>query len=262
MGSTDYQFEGWLGHDQSAAEGNMTWGPFEPKPFEETDIGIQITHSGVCGSDLHVLRSGWFDTPYPCCVGHEIVGKVVRAGSQVANGIKVGDRVGVGAQSDSCRTCTACKEGRENYCPKFVQTYGDHHFNGGKSMGGYAKYNRVPSHFAVKIPDDVDPADAAPMLCGGVTTYSPLKHFGCGPGKTVGILGVGGLGHFGVLWAKALGADKVIGISRSSKKREDAIKLGCDEYIASAEDKDWVKAHDSSLDIILSTLSSSDVSFF
>ncbi|KAL2256285.1 hypothetical protein VTK26DRAFT_1896 [Humicola hyalothermophila] len=263
MSATDYKFEGWLGHDKSAVEGKMVWGEFEPKAWEETDIDIKITHCGICGSDLHTLRSGWGPTLYPCCVGHEIIGTVVRVGSKV-QGIKVGDRVGVGAQSDSCLgrkgDCAQCAMGEENYCSKgFVSTYNSVHANGGKSYGGYATYHRSPAHFAVKIPDAIPSAEAAPMMCAGVTTYAPLKHHGAGPGKTVGIIGLGGLGHFGVMWAKALKADKVVVISRTSSKKEDALKLGADDFIATAEDPDWAKKHANSLDIIICTVSSSSM---
>ncbi|KAL1841804.1 hypothetical protein VTJ49DRAFT_6557 [Mycothermus thermophilus] len=262
MSTQDYKFEGWLGFDKSAADGNMQWAEFEPKPWEETDVDIKVTHCGICGSDLHTLRSGWGPTKYPCCVGHEIVGTVVRVGSKAEGGLKVGDRVGVGAQSDSCLgrkgPCQACNSGLENYCPiAHTGTYNGVYLNGGKSYGGYALYNRAPSHFVVKIPDAIPSAEAAPMLCGGVTTYAPLKHHGAGPGKTVGVVGLGGLGHFAILWAKALKADRVVAISRSSSKREDAFKLGADEYIATAEDENWAAKHASTLDIIICTVSSS-----
>ncbi|KAK4149673.1 chaperonin 10-like protein [Chaetomidium leptoderma] len=264
MPSADYKFEGWLGLDPSAAEGNMQWGEFEPKAWEETDVDIKITHCGVCGSDLHTLRSGWGPAKYPCCVGHEIVGTAVRVGSKAEGGIKVGDRVGVGAQSDSCQgrkgDCEACASGMENYCQvHHVGTYNGIYLNGSKSFGGYALYHRAPSHFVVKIPDAISSAEAAPMLCGGVTTYTPLKHHGVGPGKTVGIIGLGGLGHFGVLWAKALKADKVVVISRSSAKKDDALKMGADEFVATAEDPDWAKKHASTLDVIVCTVSSSSM---
>lgn len=201
---------------------------------------------------------------YPCCVGHEIVGIAVRVGSQVQNGIKVGDRVGVGAQSDSCQgrlgDCPECAMGWEQYCQKkFVGTYSSIHLNGGKSYGGYSLYNRAPSHFVVKIPDAISSADAAPMLCGGVTLYSPLMHNGCGPGKRVGIIGVGGLGHFGVLFAKALGADKVVAISRKASKSEDTLKMGAHLYIATDDEPDWAKKYARSLDIIVCTVSSAKV---
>lgn len=201
-------------------------------------------------------------TPYPCVVGHEIVGVAVRVGPKAENGIKVGDIVGVGAQADSCcgrgpKACQPCKDGDEPYCEnKSVNTYGSTHYNGGMAYGGYALYHRARSHFVFKIPDGLDPADAAPMLCGGVTVYSPLKHWGVGPGKKVGIAGVGGLGHFAVIFAKAMGADEVVGISRKASKRDEAIQLGCDDYIATDDDKDWAKHNARRFDVIISTVSS------
>lgn len=173
-------------------------------------------------------------------------------------GIKVGDRVGVGAQASSCLKpdCHECSSGLENYCTKMVGTYGARYPDGSKSYGGYSKYARVPSHFVVQIPKELSSAEAAPMLCGGVTTWSPLKKSGAGPGKNVGIIGIGGLGHFGLLWAKALGCDKVVAISRTSSKKEDALKMGADEFIATEEDPDWVKKNIRTLDIIVCTVSS------
>lgn len=194
-----------------------------------------------------------------CVVGHEIVGKAVRVGSNVKH-IQVGDRVGVGAQARSCLSadCAECSTGKENYCGRGnVGTYGSVYPKGeGKSYGGYATHNRTNAHFVVPIPAGLDSADAAPMLCGGITVYSPLKKNGCGPGKTVGIVGVGGLGHFGVLFAKALGAAKVVAISRKADKREDSLKLGADLYIATGEDENWAKENARSLDLIISTVSS------
>lgn len=179
-------------------------------------------------------------------------------GNQVTH-IKVGDRVGVGAQARSCMRpdCPDCSAGMENHCLRGVNTYGSIYPDGiGKSYGGYSKYNRTNGYFVFKIPDGIKSTDAAPMLCGGITVYSPLKQNGCGPGKTVGIVGVGGLGHFGILFAKALGADHVVGISRKASKKEEVLKLGADQYIASDDDKDWVSANKRSLDLIICTVSS------
>jgi len=174
--------------------------------------------------------------------------------------VKVGDRVGVGAQARSClqKSCADCSSGLENHCAnESVNTYGSIYPNDeGKSYGGYSDHNRTNGHFVFKIPDGLSSAHAAPMLCGGVTVFSPLKENGCGPGKTVGIVGVGGLGHFGVLFAKALGADRVVGISRKADKRDDALALGADEYIATGEDEDWATKNKRTLDLIVSTVSS------
>ncbi|KAK0386885.1 hypothetical protein NLU13_5198 [Sarocladium strictum] len=266
--TTDYKFEGWVGEDEKAAQGNMKWTEFEPKKWEETDIDIRITHSGICGSDIHVLRSGWGQAPYPVVVGHEIVGVAVRVGSQAEGDIKVGDIVGVGAQADACLNrnkdddCVECSSGEENYCTSMRPTYSSKFIvTGDKTYGGYARYHRAQSHFVFRIPDGVKPEHAAPLLCGGVTVYSPLKHFGAGPGKKVGVVGVGGLGHFAVLFARALGADEVVGISRRESKRQEALDLGCTDYIATADEDDWSKKHMRSLDLIISTVSSPNMPF-
>lgn len=286
----DYKFEGWLGHDASSAEGKMVWGEYEPKSWEENDIDIKVTHSGICGSDLHTLRSGWVscpvasrfgtphfgttptnllhaqgETPYPCVVGHEIVGVAVRVGSNAEGDIKVGDIVGVGCQADSClgrgdKECIPCQTGQESYCVAGgISTYGARHYNGDKTYGGYALYNRAPSHFVFKIPSGLAPEHAAPMLCGGVTVWSPLRHWGVGPGKKVAIAGVGGLGHFAVLFARALGADEVVGISRKASKRDEAMALGCTGYIATDDDADWSSDNARRFDVIISTVSSANM---
>ncbi|KAM3537958.1 hypothetical protein ARSEF1564_009121 [Beauveria bassiana] len=260
MVAADYKFEGWLGEDAESVKGKMVWKEFEPKTWEENDVDIKITHSGICGSDLHTLRSGWGATPYPCVVGHEIVGVAVRIGSKVEGGIKVGDIVSVGAQSDSClgrgkKKCAPCEENEEPYCVNGnVNTYGSMHYN-----GGYALYHRAPSHFVIKIPDGLAPEHAAPMLCGGVTVFSPLKHWGVGPGKKVAVAGVGGLGHFAVIFAKAMGADEVVGISRKASKRDEAMALGCDGYIATEDDKEWSQHNARRFDVIISTISSAKI---
>ncbi|KAF2109450.1 chaperonin 10-like protein [Lophiotrema nucula] len=257
-------FHGWLGHDKHAAKGNLVWGEFKPKPWDETLIDIKITHCGICGTDIHTLRSGWGPTHYPICVGHEIVGHVVRLGKDpsVTSRLALGNRVGVGAQAASClkKDCEECSEGMEQHCAKgFVGTYNGKYADGYWSMGGYADYVRVPAHFAIKIPASVKSQDAAPMMCGGITTFSPLKNNGAGPGKKVGIVGLGGLGHFGVLFAKALGCEKVVAISRRRNKEDDAKAMGADDYIATSEDAKWDRKHSRTLDLIISTVSSPDM---
>ncbi|KAK3944864.1 chaperonin 10-like protein [Diplogelasinospora grovesii] len=255
------KFQGWLGKGPESTDGQMEWGEFEPKKWTEDDVDIEISHCGICGTDLQMLGNGWEHTPYPCVVGHEIVGKAVRVGTNVSH-IQVGDRVGVGAQARSCGggSCPECSAGLEQYCDRgSVDTAGSVYPDGeGKSYGGYADYNRTNGRFVVKIPDGLDSALAAPMLCGGITVYAPLREHGCGPGKTVGIVGVGGLGHLGILLAKALGADRVVGISRKADKRGDVLGLGADEYIATDDDqdRDWATRHHRSLDIIVCTVSS------
>lgn len=187
----------------------------------------------------------------------------MRVGSQAEGGIKVGDIIGVGAQSDSCLSrdgpCDACEVGEENYCTKRVNTYNSLHRNGSQTQGGYALYHRCPSYFVIKIPKGIAPEQAAPMLCGGVTVFSPLKRYNVGPGKRVGVIGVGGLGHCAVLFAKALGADKVVAISRKSDKKQDATQLGATDFIATAEDEDWATKNARTLDVIISTVASPKV---
>jgi alcohol dehydrogenase (NADP+) len=257
--STSYEFKGWMGLDKDSVKGQLKYQAYEPKRFEETDVDIKITHCGICASDLHTLRSGWGPTLYPCVVGHEIVGHAVRVGSKVEKGIKVGDRVGVGAQSASCLQpeCEECAAGLEQHCQiQNTTTYSSRYANGDKSYGGYADYWRGPGHFVFKIPDALPSDIAAPMMCGGVTAFSPLQVNGAGPGKKVGIVGIGGLGHYGLMFAKEMGCEKIVAISRSSGKKEDAMKMGATGFIATDEDKDWAKHHANSLDLIVSTVSS------
>ncbi|KAF2105597.1 chaperonin 10-like protein [Lophiotrema nucula] len=251
------KFEGWVAQDASAIEGKMQWTTYEPKPFEETDIEMEVSHCGICGSDLHTLRSGWGPSDYPLVVGHEIIGRATRVGKDVED-IKIGDRVGIGAQSGSCLHCKRCDNGLEPHCSnKSTNTYNDTWPNGGKSYGGYAKRWRGSGAFAFKIPDEIPSETAAPLLCGGLTVYSPLVQNGAGPGKRVGIVGLGGLGHFAVLFAKALKCDKVVVISRSSSKKADALKMGADDFIATDEDPDWATKNADSLDLLISTISAS-----
>lgn len=259
MPSTNYKFQGWLGLDKDSANGKMEWREFEPKQFQETDVDIKITHCGICGSDIHTLRSGWGQTNYPVCVGHEIVGHAVRVGSKV-KGIKVGDRVGVGAQSGACVNqkgdCDMCANGLEQHCPKNVGTFDSKWPDGSKSYGGYADYWRGQGDLVIPIPDGLDSDVAAPMLCGGITAFSPLTQHGAGPGKRIGVIGIGGLGHFGILGAAALGCDAVVAISRTSAKKEDAMKMGATHFIATDEDPTWTRKNRNSLDLIVSTVSS------
>jgi alcohol dehydrogenase (NADP+) len=193
------------------------------------------------------------------------VGKAVRVGSKAEGGIKIGDRVGVGAQSSSClkAECPECADNNEQHCQNaMVSTYNSKYPGDiGKAYGGYADYWRGPSHFVLKIPDELSSEDAAPMLCGGITACSPLMRNGAGPGKRVGIIGIGGLGHYGVMFAKALGCDKITAISRTSSKKQDALKMGATDFIATGEDKDWATKHAGSLDLIVCTVSSPKMPF-
>lgn len=187
------------------------------------------------------------------------MGVAVKVGSNVKH-LKEGDKCGVGAQSGSCMKCEECLAGKESYCSGgMTGTYNGKYADGSKSYGGYSDYGRYPAHFVVKIPDGLSMAEAAPMLCGGITVFSPLKQNGAGPGKKVGIVGIGGLGHFGLLFAKALGCESVVAISRSSAKKADAAKLGATHFIATSEDPKWNKNNSRTLDLIVSTVSNADM---
>ncbi|EKM59465.1 uncharacterized protein PHACADRAFT_170038 [Phanerochaete carnosa HHB-10118-sp] len=226
---------------------------FEPKKFTTEDVEITITHCGVCGSDLHTLKQGWGESKLPLVVGHEIVGHAVRVGDNVKD-IKVGDRVGVGAKIGSCMQCKQCKDGMENYCPKGVSTYNSVYPDGIVTQGGYSTAIRAHQQFVFPIPDGIESRYAASMLCGGLTVFSPLVTNDTGPGKKVGVIGIGGLGHYAILFAKALGAE-VWAFTHSPDKMEDAKKLGAD-YVIDTNNEDFAKPHAHSLDLIVSTMDS------
>lgn len=221
------------------------------------DVAIKIAYCGVCHSDLHTVREEWGGTQFPCVPGHEIVGHVTAIGPDVT-GFKVGDTVGVGCMVDSCQQCGSCDEGLEQYCEKgFTGTY-----NGatpdapGHTLGGYAATIVVDDKFVLKVTHPEDQlAAVAPLLCAGITTYSPLRHWNVGPGKKVGIVGIGGLGHMGVKIAHAMGAH-VVAFTTSEGKRQDARDLGADEVVVSRNAEE-MKAHTGSFDFILNTVAAS-----
>ncbi len=236
--------------------------PLEPIAIQRRatgarDVQIDIAYCGVCHSDLHTVRSEWGGTLYPCVPGHEIVGRVTAVGGDVG-AFKVGDVVGVGCLVGSCQHCAACDEGLEQYCENgFVGTY-----NGptpdapGHTLGGYSQRIVVDEKFVLKIRHpEAQLAAVAPLLCAGITTYSPLRHWNVGPGKKVGIVGIGGLGHMGVKIAHAMGAH-VVAFTTSDKKRQDALALGANEVVVS-RNKDEMKAHAGSFDLILDTAAAS-----
>lgn len=223
---------------------------YDPKPFYDNDVDIEIDACGVCGSDVHCAAGHWGDVKLPLVVGHEVVGRVVRVGTKCHTGIKIGDRVGVGAQAYSCLECDRCKNDNEPYCPKAVWTYSQPYADGYVSQGGYASHIRCHEHFVIPIPENIPTHLAAPLLCGGITVYSPLLRNGCGPGKKVGIVGIGGIGHMGLIFAKAMGAE-VYAISRSSAKKEDAFKLGADHFIATKEEEDWAEKYFDTFDVVV-----------
>jgi len=222
------------------------------------DVAIAIAYCGVCHSDLHQVRSEWAGTLYPCVPGHEIVGHVTAVGDAVTQ-FKVGDTVGVGCMVDSCQHCPSCDEGLENYCTGggFVGTYNGRTDDApGHTLGGYSQAIVVSDKFVLKINHADDQlAAVAPLLCAGITTYSPLKHWGAGPGKKIGVVGIGGLGHMALKIAHAMGA-QVIAFTTSESKRADALALGADDVVIS-RDADQMQAQAGSFDLILDTVAAS-----
>ncbi|WP_426688814.1 NAD(P)-dependent alcohol dehydrogenase [Rhodanobacter ginsengiterrae] len=221
------------------------------------DVQIEIAYCGVCHSDLHTVRSEWGGTLYPCVPGHEIVGHVSAVGGEVT-GFKVGDTVGVGCLVGSCQHCAACDEGLEQYCENgFVGTYNGPTADApGHTLGGYSQRIVVDRKFVLKIRHpEAQLAAVAPLLCAGITTYSPLRHWKVGPGSKVGVVGIGGLGHMGVKLAHAMGAH-VVAFTTSDSKRQAALDLGANEVVVS-RNADEMKAHANSFDFILNTVAAS-----
>lgn len=232
----------------------MTIDRREPGP---KDVAIDILYCGVCHSDLHTARGEWAGVRFPAVPGHEIVGRVTAVGKDVTK-FKTGQIVGVGCMVDSCRTCSSCNEGLEQYCESgFTGTYNGPAFGGGENTyGGYSSAIVVDEHFVLSINhDEKDLAGVAPLLCAGITTWSPLRHWKAGPGKKVGIVGIGGLGHMGIKLARALGAH-VVAFTTSESKREDALELGAHEVVISRDEKQMA-AHMGSFDFILNTVAAS-----
>ena len=219
-----------------------------------TEIAIEVLYCGVCHSDLHMARNEWGQSVYPMVPGHEIVGRVMAAGSAVSK-FKAGDIAAVGVIVDSCRKCAPCACGEEHFCDMGATlTYADtDRVDGSITMGGYSNNYVVDERFAHTVPANLNLAAVAPLLCAGITTYSPLRHWKAGPGKKVGIVGLGGLGHMGLKFAHSFGAH-VVQFTTSTKKREDALKLGANEVVLST-DPDAMKAHARSFDFILDTVS-------
>jgi alcohol dehydrogenase (NADP+) len=232
--------------------------PFEAYTFERRspnseDVAIDIKFCGICHSDIHTARSEWGPAHYPCVPGHEIVGTVQAVGANVKK-FKVGDSVGVGCLVDSCKTCGSCKEGLEQYCENgFTGTYNSQTKDGDYTKGGYSSHIVVNQNFVLKINNKLNLAAVAPLLCAGITTYSPLKHLGVGKGDKVAIMGLGGLGHMGVQIAAALGAEVTV-LSRSPDKLVDAKKLGASHFVLTT-DTNQVAKHAEHFDYILDTVS-------
>ncbi len=242
---------GYAAHDPST--------PLVPYSFTRRDVGpndvkIDILYCGVCHSDLHTARNEWNNTLYPSVPGHEIVGRVTAVGEAVSR-FKVGDIAGVGCLVDSCRTCPSCGEGLEQYCENgFTGTYNGPAFGGGENtLGGYSDNIVVDQHFVLRIShDEASLAAVAPLLCAGITTYSPLRQWKVGPGQKVGVVGLGGLGHMAVKIANAMGAHVVL-FTTSPDKKEDALRLGASEVMVS-KNPDEMAAHLNSFDFILNTV--------
>ncbi|MFJ5076908.1 NAD(P)-dependent alcohol dehydrogenase [Streptomyces sp. NPDC088553] len=223
------------------------------RPVGEHDVLIEIKYSGICHSDIHQARDGWGEGIFPMVPGHEIAGIVAEVGPGVSK-FQVGDRVGVGCFVDSCRECAYCLQGLEQYCVKGgTGTYNALDTNGEPTYGGYSSHIVVDENYTLRIPEGIGLDEAAPLLCAGITLYSPLAHWQAGPGKKVAIVGLGGLGHMGVKIAHALGAEVTV-LSQSLKKQEDGLKLGADHYYATSDPATFTELA-GTFDLVISTVS-------
>lgn len=227
--------------------------PIERRQLRSDDVAIEIDFCGVCHTDIHYVENDWGGTIYPVVPGHEIIGRVTDVGDKVT-AYQPGDVVGVGCLVDSCRECSACHDGLEQYCLNgMVPTYnGEDLHDGSVTYGGYSERIVVSDRFVVKVPDSLEPAKAAPLLCAGITTYSPLRHYGVKKGDKVGVIGMGGLGHMGVKFAKALGAEVTI-FTRSQSKVSEAKKQGADHVVISTDEQQMQDAAET-FDFMLDTV--------
>ncbi|GER23756.1 dehydrogenase [Zafaria cholistanensis] len=240
--------------------------PLAPTKIERRDVGphdvlIEVKYAGICHSDIHTVRGEWGPVQYPLAPGHEIVGFVTETGSDVTRH-QVGDRVGVGCMVNSCRECVHCLQGEEQYCLQGnIPTYGGLDRDGTITQGGYSTHIVVNEDFVLRVPESLDFASAAPLLCAGITTYSPLKRWGAGPGKKVAVVGMGGLGHMAVQIAHALGAEVTV-LSQTLSKKEDGLRLGADHYFATSDPETFERLA-GSFDLIVNTVSASiDISAY
>lgn len=242
-------------HGYAAQQSNTPLAPFsftrrDPK---DRDVVVEIEYCGVCHSDIHSTRNEWRNAIYPMVPGHEVIGRVTALGSQVSR-FKIGQRVGVGVIIDSCRTCPSCRNNEEQYCEAGTTlTYGAYDRYGTLTQGGYSGNIVADEHFVHSVSTKLDPAGVAPLLCAGITTYSPLRHWNVGPGKRVGIVGLGGLGHMGLKFAHSFGAH-VVQFTTSESKIADAKRLGADEVVISKNEA-AMKKEANSFDFILDTVS-------
>ena len=232
--------------------------PLEPTTITRREVGphdvlIEIAYAGICHSDIHTVNGDWGPQPYPLVPGHEIVGTVAEIGPEVT-GHAVGDRVGVGCMVNSCGQCTNCRNGDEQYCAEgMVPTYGGADRDGTITQGGYSTHVVVDAGFVLSVPESLDFAAVAPLLCAGITTYSPLRRWGAGPGRKVAVVGLGGLGHLAVKIAAAMGAEVTV-LSQSLKKKEDGLRLGAEHYYATS-DRAAFEQLAGSFDLVLNTVS-------
>lgn len=238
----------------TSATGPLTKTTITRRDVGPHDVAFDIHFAGICHSDIHTVKAEWGEPLYPVVPGHEIAGVVTAVGSEVTK-YKVGDHVGVGCFVDSCRECDSCKAGLEQYCTGsgMVGTYNAVEKNGDKTYGGYSGAIVVDENYVLRIPDSIPLDAAAPLLCAGITLYSPLRHWNAGPGKNVAVIGLGGLGHMGVKLANALGANVTV-LSQSLKKMEDGLRLGADEYYATSDPDTFTKLA-GKFDLILNTVS-------
>jgi len=242
---------GWAAKDSS---GLLSPFHFSRRETGDGDVTIKILYCGVCHSDLHNVKNEWGFTMYPVVPGHEIVGTVTKTGKNVKK-FKVGDRVGVGVLVESCKRCESCQQDLENYCPQMILTYNSYSQDGTKTYGGYSDIVVVDEHYVLRFPENLPPDAGAPLLCAGITVYSPMKYYGITePGKHLGVAGLGGLGHVAVKIGKAFGL-KVTVISTSPKKEEEAIdRLGADSFLVSSNPAK-MKAAINTMDFIIDTVS-------
>jgi uncharacterized zinc-type alcohol dehydrogenase-like protein len=236
----------------SAAKAPLERTTVERRAVREHDVLIDIKYAGICHSDIHTARGEWGEAIFPLVPGHEIAGIVTEVGSGVTK-YQVGDRVGAGCFVDSCRKCDNCRNGDDQYCATHVQTYNSRDYDGQPTYGGYSTHIVVDENYVLRIPDGIELDAAAPLLCAGITLYSPLSYWNAGPGKKVAIIGMGGLGHMGVKIAHAMGAEVTV-LSQTLRKKDDAVSFGADHYYATSDPVTFEQLA-GSFDLIINTVS-------
>jgi len=241
-----------VGYAALAANAPLAPYTFERREPGEHDVAIDIEYCGICHSDIHQARDEWGGSIFPMVPGHEITGLVTNVGVKVTR-YKAGDRVGVGCLVNSDRSCAQCQRDLEQYCPSSVPTYNGRERDGTPTMGGYSNHIVVDQHFVLRIPDSLPLDAAAPLLCAGITLYSPLRHWGAGPGKKVAIVGLGGLGHMGVKLSHAMGAETTV-LSHSGKKRNDGLRMGADHFYATSDPTTFTALR-GAFDLVINTVS-------